>query len=359
MEAADLRARDLTEDEIIQIFARASFLPPPLLPPPLLPPATSSVSTIGSPSGLIVVPNGDDAAAWQTPAHEVSVLSTDTLVEGVHFDLAWEEPRRLGRKMIAVNLSDLAAMGARPAYVFLSICVPPSMRYAQLVGIADGVHEICCEYDVSVLGGNVTRAPTSLVLGVTVVGHARPEHLVRRTGASSGDLLFVTGTLGDARAGLASLQAQERDMAPRLVEAQLNPIPRVEAGRRLAESGLVRAMCDLSDGFLSDVRRLLSGAALGATIDLASLPISADLRAFAARRGTSADDEALMGGEEYELLFVVAPEDKPRIFALLASVAPVSCVGVVDATGVVKAELNGDIRPLPSGGFSHFSRRLD
>ncbi len=307
----------------------------------------------------LLVPNGDDAAAWRFAADQASVITTDTLVEGVHFDLAYTPPRAVGRKLIAVNASDVAAMGARPRYALLALSVSPSMPVATMSAIAEGVREACREQGIAVIGGNTTRTAGPMVLTATVIGRARPERLVRREGARPGDALFVTGTLGDAAAGLTmalagEVPAADDPLAP-LFSALVDPVPRVEAGRRLGRSGCVRAMCDVSDGLGRDLRNLLAPSRLGARLDAEAVPLSPALRAFAASRAMEPLRLALRGGEDYELLFAAAPEDAATIARVCALArTPVTCIGeVTDDPAIAVMGRDGSVMPLPSG-FAHF-----
>lgn len=301
---------DLGEDGVIALFARASAAPD------------------------VVVPNGDDAAAWRVPDGEVPVITTDTLVERVHFDWSFASSREVGRKLIAVNLSDVAAMGARPRFVLISLSAPPAFDASRLGEIAAGVHARCDEDGLVILGGNTTRTDGPIVLTAVLIGSAPPARIIRRTGSRPGDRLLVTGTLGDARAALelwrTGQQVQE-DLRLRLAD----PTPRVAAGMALAATGRVHAMCDVSDGLARDLRRLLAPDGLSAHLDRAHLPISA---------ANPFPELAIEGGEDYELLLTAAPED---VAALAAAVAPLP---LTDLGPVVAA----DDEALPRG-FDHFA----
>jgi thiamine-monophosphate kinase len=340
-------ARELGEDAIIEIF-----------------------STLGSGAPVgpeVLVPNGDDAAAWAVATGEAVVATTDTLVEGVHFDLAFSAgaARSAGKKLIAVNLSDLAAMGARPRYALISVCAPERVETRTLEAIAAGIGEAACAQGVSVLGGNTTRTAGPLVLTATLIGGADPRTLLRRGGSRPGDLLWTTGVLGDARGGLAvarrgltAFRPEERAAAAALLTALLEPRAQVEAGLALAGSGAVHAAADISDGLGRDVRRLLAVDRLGARIEVDRLPLSDALRRLdGPPLGTRAVDLALSGGEDYELLFTADPADEPRIRAACARAGtPVHPIGRVIAQPTFVAVAGPDpeqILPLPAG-FEHF-----
>jgi len=289
----------------------------------------------------ILVDNGDDAAVWRVTAPEYfQVASTASLVQGVHFTALNENT---GRKLMAVNLSDLASMGAVPQYAFLSVHFDGTTPLLEVEAMARGIHDRSQEFGVQLLGGNVTRTSGPAVLSVTLLGQAK--NVLRRGAASVGDGIFVTGTLGDARAGL------EVESGP-LFQALVDPVPRVELGQALASSVGITSMCDVSDGLAADLRQLLSPADQGARVFAESLPISKGLRAHA---GDKAVNYAVQGGEDYELLF--SASDLEQVQAIAADFkTPITHIGEV--TGGPRFEMlesGGEFSPM-LGGFDHFSR---
>ena len=307
----------------------------------------------------VVVPNGDDAAAYFVEPRFVSVVTTDSLVEERHFVLGGTPPVRVGRKLMAVNLSDIAAMGAQPRYALLSICLPRSCLTDTARAFAQGIQEMCRTHGVAVIGGNVSGSPGPIVLTATLIGRAEPEELVRRRGTQAGDAIFVTGHLGHARAGLHVLQTgvlpEKGDPRWALVSSLTDPKPRVAAGRALAKAQLAHAMCDVSDGLGCDLRRLIVPEGLGATLDARLLPMSAVLQSFCQARGFSPERFALEGGEDYELVFTAHPDDEDAIARTCASAGtPVSRIGTVqDEARLVVEMTDGTFEALP-GGFAHF-----
>ncbi len=297
----------------------------------------------------IVVPNGDDAAAWRARPGMAQVATTDGLVEDVHFRRS-ADPEAIGRKLLAVNLSDLAAMGAEPRLALLAVCLPRDLPAAFAARIGQGIGAAARAHGVHVIGGNVTRSPGPIVLHATLLGEVEPGRVLTRSGAQPGDRLLVSGELGRARLALA---ARERGLDPGVVGAGLDdPQPRMALGRALAAAGVVRAMCDVSDGLAQDAGRLLAG--LGARIDPAALPVGEASRVLAAALGLDAAEEALVGGEDYELLFAVAPAALDRARAAAAEAGtPVTEVGEVTAGGGI---VRTDGRPV-GRGFEHFERR--
>lgn len=307
----------------------------------------------------IVVPNGDDAAAYFVEPRYVSVVTTDTMVERVHFELSHGPALRLGRKLMAVNLSDIAAMGASPRYALISVCFPKSTPIGVVEAIAEGVQASARSFGVAIIGGNVTSSPGPIVLAATLIGRADPEQLIRRRGTQAGDAIFVTGQLGHARAGLLVLNSvgpvEKSDPRMTLVSALTDPKPRVAAGRALARTHLVHAMCDVSDGLGRDLRHLLEPESLGARIDASTLPTSAALRGFCQSQGFDLERTALEGGEDYELLFTAHPRDSEAIVSTCAAAGtPVSRIGMVTPDPSFEVlNVDGEVEGLP-GGYDHF-----
>ncbi len=313
----------------------------------------------GSPDSKVLVGNGDDAAAWFVSPQHCSVITTDCLVENVHFDLAYATPHQVGRKLIAVNLSDIAAMGAAPRYVLLSVSFPGSTDLEIAKGIAGGVRDQCRSHGVAIIGGNTSRTYGPIHLTATVIGRALPSELITRRGTQVGDAIFVTGHLGDARAGLhfakQNLKVSRSDYRQKLIEMLVDPEPRVKAGRALAKAAVVHAMCDVSDGLGKDLRRLLVPERLGVRLDGAKLPISGAVQQYAAEAGLNRDLIALEGGEDYELLFSAAPEDERLVRETCAATAtPVTLIGAVTVKPEIEVVMSdGTVLPVP-GGFDHF-----
>jgi thiamine-monophosphate kinase len=313
----------------------------------------------GSPGSKVIVGNGDDAAAWFVEPSQCSVITTDSLVENVHFDLSYATPHQVGRKLIAVNLSDIAAMGATPRYVLLSVSLPGGTSVDVAKGIANGIREQCRAFGVAIIGGNTTRTFGPIHLTATVIGRAQPEELVTRRGTQVGDAIFVTGTLGAARAGLHFAQQKQKiprgDYRNELLEALVDPAPRVKAGRTLAKAEVLHAMCDVSDGLGKDLRRLLLPERLGARLDANRLPISPQVAQYAQEAKLNKDLIALEGGEDYELLFTAAPEDEKLIRdTCTAAATPVTMIGTVTVKPEIEVVMSdGNVLPVP-GGFDHF-----
>ena len=298
----------------------------------LLPPAPPEV----------LVPIGDDCAVFEIGGRTWAAAS-DMLVSGRHFK-GWAAPADVGYKAVAVNVSDVAAMGGTPRFVLVSGAAPDPET---ALGVFEGVAEACGEFGVYPLGGDTTGAD-AITIDVAILGeiHAAP---VLRSGAMPGDLLAVTGELGAAAAGLIALE-EGRDGFERLKSRHLRPRPRVDAGRAAARLG-VGAMIDLSDGLASDVRRVCEASGVGCTVDLDLLPVSDDTRELAASLGRVPEILAVSGGEDYELL-VSAPEHV--LIALAETVeVPVTVVGEVTESGVDFRRGQDTVEGL--SGWDHFS----
>jgi thiamine-monophosphate kinase len=270
----------------------------------------------GVPAQRLALGIGDDAAAWQPSRSNRSVITTDALVEGVHFTRAAMSARDAGHRALASNLSDIAAMGARPVLATVALGFPAGTDEAWLLEAYDGIASLAARSRCAVAGGDLTRAP-AITFAITVVGEVRASNLKTRAGALPGDVVAVTGPLGASRAGL--LLATERpDLAaePELADvlaAYRTPQPRLREGRWLAASRHVRAMMDTSDGLSTDLARLCAASGTGATIE--SVPVHDGARRVAKRTQHDGARWALDGGEDFELLVSI----EKRAFTHLAA----------------------------------------
>lgn len=310
--------------------------------------------------GAVDLGIGDDAAAWRPTPGVPCVVTTDTLVEGVHFRLDWTDWRSLGHKALAVNLSDCAAMGAGPTLATVSLALTGDEWVADLRAMYEGMGSLAATHRVAVAGGDVVRSPQALVITVTVVGECRDGPPLRRDGARPGDLIAVSGTLGAAAAGFRLLAGDARRRqaatADLLVAAHLRPQPRVALGQVLAARGASAAM-DLSDGLSGDLPKLLAASGVDGRIELARLPVAAAVRAH------FPDDWlelALHGGEDYELLFTLPPERLDLIRDAANEVdATVTVIGRVE-TGdgaLVAVAPDGSESVVTPAAFDHFGDR--
>jgi thiamine-monophosphate kinase len=258
---------------------------------------------------------GDDAALVQS-GDTLWAITTDSLIEGTHFTQAIWPATSVGHRALAVNLSDLAAMGATPQNVLLSLALRPELELSWFDDFLEGFARSCERYKVQVIGGNLSRSQQTMI-SVTAMGSVKQAHAKLRSGAKAGDLICVTGKLGDAGAGLEILLRSKKITAnlERLVTRHLYPEPRVELGLFLAKSEFVHAMMDLSDGLAGDLPHLARASRLDAHIDLDKLPVSHEFVEYEKSQARSPQHSALRNGEDYELLFSISRED----FASLAN----------------------------------------
>jgi thiamine-monophosphate kinase len=298
---------------------------------------------------------GDDAAAWTPTAGMMAVATTDMLVEGIHFRLDWTSPRDLGWKALAVNLSDLAAMGARPGHALISLALRPDQA-ALAEEMYDGVRELAAMTGTQIVGGDTVGTPGPLVINVALVGEAAPERLLRRDGAEPDDFLVLTGPVGLSAAGLELLYggaAIAPEAAP-LLAAHLRPVPRIEAGVALAEIGL-RCAIDVSDGLVSEARHIARSSGVAVEIDADALPLAAEaVEMLGLERARSL---ALSGGEDYELLFAVPPARLEEAMAALRPACEPVVVGRVAGRrpgGSVTVTLDGRAVDSTPAGYTAF-----
>ena len=313
-----------------------------------------------APLNFVPIAIGDDAAVIQPERNALEVVTTDCLVEGVHFDRAFAAPSDIGYKALAVNLSDLAAMGATPRVALLSLVLPDAWPVADFDALLNGLLELATKVRISLVGGNIARSPGPLVVDLTAIGSVKPRRVLTRAGARPGDELYVSGRLGASAAGLASLRASlVNRTAERRSECELRhlrPEPRLRLGSLLGRTRAARACIDLSDGLADGVRQLARASGVGIIIEADDLPIDSNARDWFDRHGGSALDAALSGGEDYELLFAVAPKNRRLLDSVerMLPDLPITRVGRVMQPPRVELRHNGRTVELPSG-FVHFS----
>jgi thiamine-monophosphate kinase len=292
---------------------------------------------------------GDDAALLVPPAGQALVAATDTLVEGRHF-LAGTPAAAIGHQALAVNLSDLAAMGAEPAWALLSLSMP---RVAErwLAEFAQGLYGLADTHGVALVGGDTVAGP--LVVTIEVLGFVPPDLALRRAGARPGDLVFVSGSPGVAAAGLEQLrsgQATFESLDPR-VRRFLRAEPRLALGRALR--GVATAAMDVSDGLLGDLGKLLRASGVGARIDLERLPVADELSGY----GVSARESyVLHGGDDYELLFTLPPTALNRLPDLVqVGGCQLHCIGAIVAGELLDCRRDGQPVAVNGSGYDHFA----
>jgi len=306
---------------------------------------------------------GDDAAVLEYNEGEQMVATTDALVEGVHFLCATTSFFDLGYKSVAVSMSDVAAMGAVPRHVLITLCIPNDAIVEDLEQLYRGIDAICRKYDAVVVGGDVARAD-QLVINVTVLGAVKRGRALLRSGARSGDLVFVTGALGGSAAGLHLLEHDGSvvvmpDERQRLLTMHLLPQPQVQAGQLLAASQLCTSCNDVSDGLASELTEICEASKCSIVVDRERIPIDSHVRNYAARCKCDPVEWALFGGEDYQLVGSVDRMGAGRLDAQMqASGIPFHWIGHVDAPTAdgpaVWLSERGARRKLTAHGYNHF-----
>lgn len=297
---------------------------------------------------------GDDCSSIDVPYGHELLTSTDLLLEGVHFRLDWTDLPSLGNKAIAVNVSDIAAMGARPFCLHLGVGLPPGFSRLQVEALLDGVFEALDVYDLALAGGDTCRSNGPLMISVTVQGLCRKGQLVLRSGASDGDDIWVSGSLGDSALALNLLQTGRKVCSP-LAKRHFRPEARTALGQELALHNLATAMLDLSDGLSGDLRHILRASSVGARIELEQIPLSEDFR-DALKNDPALIDLALGGGEDYELLFTAKPEAGDKLDELSIKLKlPLSRIGkIVSGEEMLFCLVNGQNYVPKVKAFDHF-----
>ncbi len=311
----------------------------------------------------LAVPVGDDAAVIRAGQGEDLLATCDMLVEGVHFLRDRTPARLLGRKAAAVNVSDVAAMGGWPAYLFVSLAVPGDLDMAWADGLYKGLGDAARRFGFALAGGNVSRNPDRVVVDLFLLGKVEQGRALLRSGARPGDRVLVTGTLGDSAAGLALLD-QPRANVPaltwkKLVAAHQDPMPRLAEGRALCAWGKVTAALDVSDGLLADLSHLCERSRVGARVRSDRVPISSRARKAAKALGRDPLEWALSGGEDYELLFTVPLDRVEEAIELLSSPGLATAVEIGEILGpgqgvMVEDERGNPVKTGAPGGWDHF-----
>jgi thiamine-monophosphate kinase len=323
-----------------------------------------------APDWLLVGP-GDDGAVVMAKRNELEVITTDASVEGVHFDRRFVPPGAIGHRALAVNLSDLAAMGATPRLATLSLAMPGVLPLTDFDALVEGLLALASRHDTTVVGGNLSRSPGPLIVDVMVMGTVRPRRVLTRAGSRPGDIVYVSGSIGAARAGLA-LCAGEADGAGKshLDEISeedaatprgryLRPEPRVRLGVLLGRNQAATACMDLSDGLADGLRGLARASGAGMRIDADALPLDPEARAFFEASGRDAVLEGIAGGDDYELLFTVPQRRQGRLrgVARLARGLTFTRVGIVTRDPAIVLSRRGRDEALPAS-FAHFGRPM-
>ena len=294
---------------------------------------------------------GDDCAVVSTTKNHNIVITTDTLVAGVHFPLD-TSARAIGHKAVAVNLSDIAAMGAKPSWISLALTLP-EVDNEWLNEFCVGVFELCEFYNVQLIGGDTTQGPLSIT--ITAQGLTPEDKVLTRSGAKPGEWLYVTGDLGDA--ALALQHIKENILTEQVAIAQVQkkldfPRPRVLAGQAIRE--YASAAIDISDGLLADLGHICQASNVGANVVLEAIPLSDTMKK--SQLFDDALDFALNGGDDYELLFTVSEDKKVGLETALSHTSTnITCIGQINASQTISTTLNKKVVPIKASGFEHFT----
>ena len=318
-------------------------------------------------SPLVRVGIGDDAAVVYADGAKDLLACCDLMVEGVHFRREWAALQLIGRKALAVTLSDIAAMGGTARYAMVSLALPGTLSASEVEELFDGLYQMAAASEVVIIGGDTSSSNDSLFIDTSVLGECVAGQAITRAGAQAGDVIYVTGTLGASALGLNLLERGVRlaNTDPtdsigsrarhRALMKHLAPEPRWQAGRQIGEQRLATAMIDVSDGLSTDLGHLLEESHCGAVIQAATMPIDASVRELAAS-GLAVDplQLALHGGEEYELLFTARPDTRQRIAALASDChLPITAIGEIVAGQELQLERDGARQPVQPAGYEH------
>ena len=315
---------------------------------------------------------GDDAAVITERAGQWTVLTTDLLTEGIHFDLRTATMSDIGFRAAAANLSDIAAMGGTPQHLLVALAIPHTGTSRQVHQLYRGMMAACRPHHVGLIGGDMSASSSGWFLSLTLIGMVPPRKALFRSGARIGDFLYATGTIGDSIAGLRLLNEPPSRAKPHphttaafstkhrqfLIGRHLRPTARVAEGQWLSAHRFATSAIDISDGLSGDLRHMCEESHVGAEIDLKALPLSSACRAYAASRKLNPVDLALSGGEDYELLFTVPPRQRPRLErAALTQGFSFTCIGTIHPLrfGIQALSPHGRYHRLANTSYQHFT----
>ena len=318
------------------------------------------------PSPGIILGIGDDGAILNIPKGRHLVVSTDVLVEQIHFDRQWAKFYDIGYKAAVANLSDMAAMGAQPTALLVSVALPPTLTFKDWQELYRGLSAPCATYHVRIVGGDTSSSPSRCFISVTVLGTVKQGCALPRSGAKQGHGIYVSGTLGDSSAGLDYLSTKKppararSSLSPsirRLLQRHFHPTPRIPLGTILGSRHWASAAIDISDGLSNDLKHLCEESRVGALIDATLLPLSSSLKGYATKKKIAPLGWALHGGEDYELLFTVPPQHEKKVAQAAQRLSvPVTKIGLITApqSGMRLRDAEGHVTPLTPDGYDHF-----
>jgi thiamine-monophosphate kinase len=319
---------------------------------------------------------GDDAAALEIPKGYMQLITTDIMVEDIHFERKYCAPQFLGHKILAINLSDIAAMGGEPRYFLLSLGFPEDLEVEFLEAFIAGLQQTAKDYNVTLIGGDTSASKKYIILSLTLLGQVKKRELITRSGAKPGDYTYVSGHIGCSAVGLNLLKAgyyldsgmvfkrgvsidkDEEKLARQCLLAHLSPSPRLKLGRVLSAKRLARAMIDVSDGISRDLNHICRLSKCGALLYEESLPISEAVHYWAKKLKLSPYDLALHGGEDYELLFTLPPEKAEELEHEIKKNQLISATKIGEIKdqkeGIKIQHLDGTRSMLTDKGYDHF-----
>jgi thiamine-monophosphate kinase len=310
---------------------------------------------------------GDDAAVIKTGGPRDLIACSDLMVEGVHFRLEWATPELIGRKALAVTLSDVAAMGGAAKFAMISVALPGGLSSQFIDELFRGMFDLADACDVSIIGGDTSSSRDSLFIDTIAIGECSTGKAITRAGAEVGNQIYVTNSLGASALGLSLLEKGFRlgdadnssdeaygKLRQQSVLKHLAPEPRLAAGRSIGEMELATAMIDLSDGLSTDLWHILEESDCGAVIHADRLPIADSVSQLSTSISADPLNLAIHGGEEYELLFTSRPESHSRIAELSGEIGlPITLIGKITAERGLRLEREGTIKPLTPSGYEH------
>ena len=315
------------------------------------------------PKRPLLIGIGDDSAVFRPKRDTDILLTTDLLIEHIHFDLRYNSFRQLGYKALAVNISDIAAMGGIPRYLVVSLAVPGELDINDIDEFYKGIGILAKRFGIKLAGGDTSASKKEIFISLTLLGDVEPGIAIARSGVRVGDSIIVTGSLGDSSAGLEILRKGEKMEKGYnyLKKRHLMPIPRVDEGRFLATNKLATSMIDVSDGLLLDLSHILEEGGAGAELFLDKIPISPQLKSYCAEKEVSPLKYAFSGGEDYELLFTASQRSTQKVVNNpLLKKTGVSVIGrIAKDKGIRWA---GDYvvdKEIPKGGYNHFTHNKD
>ena len=308
---------------------------------------------------------GDDAAIIRNNEEAHWLVSTDLLLEDIHFDLRFTSFFDIGYRAAVANLSDIAAMGGTPQFLLVSLAIPSHHSMADLQALYRGLRSSCQPHHVRVIGGDTSASRTGIFISITVIGTVEPQRALQRKGARIGDHIYTSGTLGDSLAGLDILLAKSKQpntpigerISKYLIKRHLRPTPRIDIGRLLSTHRLATAAIDLSDGLSGDLTHLCQASGVGALIDATTIPTSSQFKAFTRQRGRDLTHMALQGGEDYELLFTVPARHRTKFMRLVKRKKfNITQIGIIQSKkfGIRLKLANGSFRQILVNSYDHF-----